>query len=259
VNLERLFAGEKAGAVLADPPYGIAIAGNVSGLGAKKHQDFLMGCTEMSDVELTYSFFRPAFQLMAEFSHPGAIAFIFMDWRHARHVQNAADGVFLEHKNTIIWVKSNPSLGSFYKSQHEFVLVFKVSRGPTKNNFGLGGQGRVRSNVWQYPGANVFRAGRKQDLEDHPTVKNLKMVSDAILDVTAPGDIVLDSFLGSGTTMTAAAATGRRGFGLELDPKYVDVIIRRVTEKTGLAARLEDGRTFAEVAAERGINPGEAR
>jgi DNA modification methylase len=96
-------------------------------------------------------------------------------------------------------------------------------------------------------------------LEDHPTVKNLKMISDAILDVTAPDDIVLDSFLGSGTTMTAAAATGRRGYGLELDPKYVDVIIRRVTEKTGLAARLEDGRTFDEVAAERGINPGEAR
>ena len=258
VNLERLFAGEKAGAVVADPPYGVAIAGNVSGLGAKKHQDFLMGCTEMSEVELTYSFFRPAFQLMAEFSEPGAIAFIFMDWRHARHVENAADGVFLEHKNTIVWVKSNPGLGSWYRSQHEFVLVFKMTQGPSKNNFGLGGKGRVRSNVWQYPGANVFRAGRKQDLEDHPTVKNLKMVSDAILDVSAPGDVVFDSFLGSGTTIAAAAATGRRGYGLELDPKYVDVIIRRLTEKTGLSARLEDGRTFEEVAAERDMNVREA-
>lgn len=258
-NVQRLFAGEKAAAVVADPPYGVAIAGNVSGLGAKKHQDFLMGCTEMSDVELTYSFFRPAFQLMAEFSHPGAIAFIFMDWRHARHVQNAADGVFHEHKNTIVWVKSNPSLGSFYKSQHEFVLAFKMSPGPTKNNFGLGGQGRVRSNVWQYPGANVFRAGRKEDLEDHPTVKNLKMCTDAVLDVSAPGDIIFDPFLGSGTTMSAAAAAGRRGYGLELDPKYVDVIIRRVTEKTGLTARLEDGRTYAEIADERGANKLEGR
>lgn len=252
-NVERLFAGEKAGAVLTDPPYGVAIEGNVSGLGAKKHSDFMMGCTEMSDVELTYSFFRPAFQLMADFSLPGAIAFIFMDWRHARHVQNAADGVFLEHKNTIVWVKSSPALGGFYRSQHEFVLAFKMTSGPTTNNFGLGGKGRVRSNIWQYPGSNVFRAGRKQDLEDHPTVKNLKMCADAILDVSAPGDIIFDPFLGSGTTISAAASTGRRGFGLEIDPKYADVIIRRVTEKTGLEARLEDGRTFAEVATERAV------
>lgn len=252
-NVERLFAGQKAAAVLTDPPYGVAIEGNVSGLGAKKHGDFMMGCTEMSDVELTYSFFRPAFQLMAEFSHPGAIAFVFMDWRHARHVQNAADGVFLEHKNTIVWVKSSPALGAFYRSQHEFVLAFKMTSGPTTNNFGLGGKGRVRSNIWQYPGSNVFRAGRKQDLEDHPTVKNLKMCADAILDVSAPGDIIFDPFLGSGTTISAAASTARRGFGLEIDPKYVDVILRRVAEKTGIDARLEDGRTFAEVATERTI------
>lgn len=258
-NVERLFAGEKAAAVLTDPPYGVAIEGNVSGLGAKKHRDFMMGCTEMSDVELTYNFFRPAFQLMAEFSHPGAIAFVFMDWRHARHVENAADGVFLEHKNTIVWVKSSPALGAFYRSQHEFVLAFKMTAGPTQNNFGLGGKGRVRSNVWQYPGSNVFRAGRKQDLEDHPTVKNLKMCADAILDVSSPGDIIFDPFLGSGTTISAAASVGRRGFGLELDPKYVDVIVRRVSEKTGLHARLENGRTFAEVAAERGISTEEGR
>ncbi len=252
-NVERLFAGQKAGAVLTDPPYGVAIEGNVSGLGAKKHGDFMMGCTEMSDVELTFSFFRPAFQLMAEFSHPGAIAFVFMDWRHARHVQNAADGVFLEHKNTIVWVKSSPALGAFYRSQHEFVLAFKMTAGPTTNNFGLGGKGRVRSNIWQYPGANVFRAGRKQDLEDHPTVKNLKMCADAILDVSAPGDIIFDPFLGSGTTISAAASAARRGFGLEIDPKYVDVILRRVTEKIGIEARLEDGRTFAQVAVERAV------
>jgi DNA modification methylase len=250
-NVERLFSGEKAGAVLTDPPYGVAIAGNVSGLGAKKHSDFMMGCTEMSDVELTYNFFRPAFQLMADFSSPGAIAFVFMDWQHARHVENAADGVFLEHKNTIVWVKSSPSLGAFYRSQHEFVLAFKMTPGPTKNNFGLGGQGRVRSNIWKYPGSNVFRAGRKQDLEDHPTVKNFKMCADAILDVSAPGDIIFDPFLGSGTTISAAASTARRGYGLEIDPKYVDVILRRVAEKTGIEARLEDGRTFAEVAAGR--------
>lgn len=258
-NVERLFAGERAGAVLTDPPYGVAIAGNVSGLGAKKHADFMMGCTEMSEVELTYSFFRPAFQLMAEFSRPGAIAFVFMDWRHARHVENAADGVFLEHKNTIVWVKSSPALGAFYRSQHEFVLAFKMTTGPTTNNFGLGGKGRVRSNVWQYPGANVFRAGRKQDLEDHPTIKNLKLCADAILDVSAPGEIIFDPFLGSGTTIAAAASTERRGFGLEIDPKFVDVILRRLAEKTGLEARLEDGRTFAEVAAERAISTQEDR
>lgn len=250
-NVERLFAGEKAAAVLTDPPYGVAIKGNVSGLGAKKHDDFIMGCTEMSDTELTFSFFRPAFQLMAEFSHPGAIAFVFIDWRHTRHVQNAADGVFLEHKNTIVWVKSSPALGTFYRSQHEFVLAFKMTAGPTTNNFGLGGKGRVRSNVWQYPGANVFRAGRKQDLEDHPTIKGTKLCADAILDVSAPGDIIYDAFLGSGSTISGAAKTGRRGYGLEIDPKYVDVILRRVAESTGLEPRLEDGRTLTEVTAER--------
>ena len=179
-------------------------------------------------------------------------AYIFMDWRHARHVQNAADGIFAEHKNTCVWVKSNPGMGAFYRSQHEFVLVYKMTAGAIRKNFGLGGKVRTRSNIWQYPGCNVFRAGRKQDLEDHPTIKNLKMIADAILDASAPGEIIFDPFLGSGTLIAAAALTGRRGYGLEIDPKYVDVIIRRACEKTGLVARLEDGRTFEEVAAERG-------
>lgn len=258
-NVARLFDGKRASLVLTDPPYGVAIENNVSGLGAKRHKDFEMGCTEMSDSQLTYEFFRPAFQLMADFTDPGSIAFVFMDWRHTRHVENAAEGVFHKHKNTIVWVKSNPGMGSFFRSQHEMVLAFQISRGPIRNNFGLGGQGRVRSNVWQYPGANVFRAGRKQDLIDHPTVKNLRMVSDAILDVSAPGDIVFDPFLGSGTTASAAALTGRIGYGVEISPIFVDVILRRLTEKTGLVATLEDGRTFAQVAAERGVQLPEAR
>jgi DNA modification methylase len=142
-------------------------------------------------------------------------------------------------------------MGTFYRSQHELIYAFKVSAGPTINNFGLGEGGRHRSNVWTYAGANSFRRGRAEDLADHPTVKPKKLVEDAILDCSRRGSIVLDPFLGSGTTLAAAAATGRRGYGLELDPIYCDVILRRLAKATGATPRLLNGTPFDEVATAR--------
>ena len=167
-SYERLFGDKRAALTFTDPPYNVPIGGHVSGAGRKTHREFAMACGEMSRSEFTYEFLRPAFELIRDFSSPGAIAFACMDWRHLRDAELAAEGVLHEHKNTICWVKSNAGMGSFYRSQHEMVLAFKVSPGPLRNNFGLGGKGRVRSNVWQYPGVNTFRAGRMKDLEDHP-------------------------------------------------------------------------------------------
>jgi len=246
-SYERLLGGERAQMLFSDPPYNVPIAGNVSGLGKTIHREFAMASGELSPVAFTLNFLRPAFRQMAAFSEPGAIAFICNDWRHAREVLDAAEGVFAELKNLIVWSKTNAGMGSFYRSQHEFIFAFKVGRGEHINNFGLGEQGRHRSNIWVYPGANTFRKGRMKDLADHPTVKPTKLVVDAILDCSRPGGVILDPFLGSGTTLVAAARAGRRGFGIELDPLYVDCSIRRLEAQTGNPTTLETGETFAQV------------
>jgi DNA modification methylase len=172
-----------------------------------------------------------------------------MDWRGAPRLLDAAEGVFPELKNLIVFVKSNAGMGTFYRSQHELIYAFKASPGPTINNFGLGEGGRHRSNVWTYAGANTFRNGRMDDLADHPSVKPRKLVEDAILDCSRRGGIVLDPFLGSGTTLAAAHRTGRRGYGLELDSAYCDVILRRLRKATGITPCLIDGTPFEEVVA----------
>jgi DNA modification methylase len=246
-NYERLLGAERAQMVFTDPPFNVVIAGNVSGLGKVVHREFAVGSGEMSPGEFTLDLLRPAFRRIAAFSSPGAIAFLCMDWRHIRELLDAADGVFAELKNLITWVKTNAGMGTFYRSQHELIFAFKTSKGEHLNNFGLGGQGRHRSNVWTYPGVNTFRKGRMQELTGHPTVKPLKMVSDAILDCSKPGGIILDPFLGSGTTLVAAARTGRRGAGIELDPLYVDLCIHRLEQQTGEHTCHENGKTFAEV------------
>lgn len=245
-----LLGGEQAQMVFTDPPYNVPIAGNVSGLGKHKHGEFVAGSGELTDSEFELQLLRPALRQIARHCAAGAIAFICMDWRGGRILQDAADGVLSELKNLIVWVKPNAGMGTFYRSQHELIFAYKVSPGAHINNFGLGGGGRHRSNIWTYPGATSFRRGREKDLADHPTVKNRQMVADAILDCSKPGGIVLDPFLGSGTTLVAAEMTKRRGYGLELDPKYCDVVLRRIEAETGLTAMLE-GRTYAEVAAER--------
>lgn len=244
-SYEALLQGERAELIITDPPYGCVIENNVSGGGKVKHGDFVMGAGETSLTEFAMTILRPAFKCIADHSKSGAIAFVDIDWRGAPYLYDAANGIFDEAKNLIVWAKTNGGQGAFYRSAHELIYAFKVSPGRHINNFGL--SGRYRTNVWSYAGANTFRAGRMTDLADHPTVKPKKMIADAILDCSKRGGIVLDPFLGSGTTLCAAEETGRIGCGIELDPKYADVVLRRVAEATGCEPMLA-GKSLSEVA-----------
>jgi DNA modification methylase len=231
-------------------PYNLPIK-QVQGRGRIKHADFAQGAGEMSRSEYI-DFLRIALALAGKHSVNGAIHFVFIDWRHIHELLEAGAAVYAELKNIVAWTKTNAGQGSFYRSQHELVCVYRSGDGPHINNIELGRHGRNRSNVWTYPGVNTFRAGRLDDLVMHPTVKPTALVTDAMRDCSRRGDIVLDPFLGSGTTVIAAERVGRRGFGLEIDPAYVDVVVRRWQAYTGRDAILADtGQTFEEVAAAR--------
>lgn len=250
--IERLLASERAQMIITDPPYGCRIENNVSGNGKVRHQDFVAGAGEVPLPEFAMTLLRPAFRAMAAYCAPGAIAFVFIDWRAAPYMLDAAQGVFHELKNMIVWVK-NPGLGAFYRSAHELCYAFKVSPGKHISNIALGQ--RNRSNIWRYPSVNMFGAGRMQDLADHPTVKNRYMIRDAILDVSRPGGIVLDAFAGSGTAGVACQLAGRRARLVELDPKYADVILRRVGEAAGCEPMLDGVMPLSEAAAAREGDP----
>jgi DNA modification methylase len=255
-SFERLLAGEAAQMVFTDPPYNLPIDGHVSGLGTTRHREFAMASGEMSPAEFT-SFLRSVFRNFVAFSIDGAIHFTCMDWRHMREILDASDGIYSELKNLCIWAKTNAGMGSFYRSQHELVFVFKAGRGRHINNFGLGEKGRHRTNLWTYAGANTFRHGRMDDLTAHPTIKPSAMVADAILDCSKRGGVVLDAFAGSGATLIAAERTGRRGRVIEIDPAYVDVCVHRLETETSARGRLADGTEFREVAKAR-LGIGEA-
>jgi hypothetical protein len=221
----------------------------VSGLGATRHREFAMASGEMSKEEFQ-QFLTKVFLLLAKHSTPRSLHFVCMDWRHTREVVAAGDDVYNELINCCVWVKDNAGMGSFYRSQHEFVFVFKSQKGSHRNNVQLGQYGRSRTNVWNYPCANSFsRSGDEGNLLAlHPTIKPAALVGDAIMDCTERGAIVLDSFLGSGTTVIAAERTGRRCYGLEIDPRYVDTIVRRWQAFTrNVAIHSETGRPFAEI------------
>jgi DNA modification methylase len=243
---------ERAAMVVTDPPYNVPIDGHASGLGAIHHRPFPMASGEMDGAEFG-AFLADAFRNLAAFSIDGSLHFICMDWRHVEELLAAGRAAYDELKNLCVWVKDNGGMGSLYRSQHELVFVFKHGRNGHRNNVQLGQYGRNRSNVWHYPGANSFsRRGEEGNLLAlHPTVKPVAMVADAILDCSARGDIVLDAFLGSGTTLIAAERTGRRCYGLELDPAYVDTTVRRWQALTGGSARHgASGRSFDDLARE---------
>jgi DNA modification methylase len=245
-----LMSDERAATVFVDPPYNVRIDGHASGLGATHHRPFPMASGEMDEGEFT-AFLAGAFCNLAAFSVDGSLHFICMDWRHLSELLAAGRETYDELKNLCVWVKDNGGMGSLYRSQHELVFVFKHGRNGHRNNVQLGRFGRNRSNVWHYPGANSFaRHGEEGNLLAlHPTVKPVALVADAILDRSARGDIVLDAFLGSGTTLIAAERTGRRCYGLELDPAYVDTTIRRWQALTGGSARhAASGRSFDDLA-----------
>jgi len=242
-----LLQGEAAQMVLSDPPFNVKIEGHVGGAGKIHHREFAMASGEMSQPEFT-AFLTKALTLLAKHSADGAINFIFMDWRHMNELQTAGAQAYNELKNLCIWNKDNGGMGSFYRSKHELVFVYKVGTKPHINNFGLGQDGRYRTNVWDYPGINSLRPGRMDELAMHPTVKPVALVADAIQDCSKRRGIILDSFCGSGTTLIAAEKTGRFARGIELDPLYVDTIIRRWEAFTGESARhAESNRTFGDL------------
>lgn len=251
---QKLLGNERAQMVFCDPPYNVAINGNVSGLGKIQHREFAMASGEMTEDEFT-AFLITVFMLLARFSVDGSIHYQCMDFRHMVEMLTAGNAAYTELKNLCVWVKNNGGMGALYRSKHELVFVFKSGTKPHINNVELGKHGRYRTNVWEYAGVNSFGANR-QDLELHPTVKPTKLVADAILDCSERKSIVLDAFAGSGTTLVAAQKTGRRGYGIEIDPLYCDVIIRRMQKLFKLEAVLEGtGKRFDEVAMDRAIQP----
>ena len=225
-TIAALMNGERAQMVFTDPPYNVAIAGNVGGLGKIQHAEFAMASGEMTVREFT-EFLRQIFRVLIAFSIDGSIHFICMDWRHMLEVLTAAEDLYTELKNTIIWVKDNGGMGTFYRSRHEMIFAFKNGTAPHINTFELGQHGRYRTNVWEYRGVNTLKRGRMDELALHPTVKPVQMIADAIKDVSSRGGLVLDLFGGSGSTLIAAHKTGRRAYLCEIDPIYCDRMITR--------------------------------
>jgi len=249
--MARLMEGAQARMVFTDPPYNVRIDGHVGGLGAIHHAEFLMASGEMTPAEFT-TFLTAALNGLKGASVDGAIHFVSMDWRHCGELLVAGAAAALELKNICVWNKTNAGMGTFYRSQHEFIFVFKHGTAPHVNNFELGQHGRYRTNVWNYAGVNVLGRDRMDELRMHPTVKPVALVADAIKDCSKRRDIILDSFAGSGTTLIAAQKTGRRAYALELDPRYVDTAIHRWEEYTGESAvHAETGQSFAKLTAER--------
>jgi len=236
-SYSRVMGNRLAALVFTDPPYNVPIDGYASGLGKKQHSNFIMASGEMSEAEFT-DFLSNACNLLARYSYDGSIHFICMDWRHVGELLAAGRAAYDDLKNLCVWTKDNAGMGSFYRSQHELIFVFKSGRNSHRNNVQLGQYGRYRTNVWNYPGVNSFSRSTDEGnlLELHPTVKPVALVADAIMDCSARGDVVLDPFLGSGTTIIAAERTGRVCYGIELDPQYVDTAIRRWQSFTGLSA-----------------------
>lgn len=246
----RLLGKERVAMVFCDPPYNVAINGHVSGKGKHTHREFAMACGEMSETEFI-AFLSRVCEQMAAVSKEGALHFICMDWAHIYELLTAGRSTYSALLNICVWTKPNGGMGSLYRSAHEMVAVFKHGEARHRNNVELGRFGRNRTNVWSYPGANSFGRGEDRDLTaQHPTPKPVAMMADAMLDVTARRDVVLDSFLGSGSTLIAAERVGRSCRGIEMDPLYVDLAIRRWQRMTGEVAVREDGATFDALAAQ---------
>ena len=247
-----LFDGteDRARTVITDPPYNVEIDGHVCGSGQIKHSEFVEAVGEMSEEEFR-RFLATVMRNAADYSIDGSLHYWCMDWRHIHDLYAAGAEVYGQPRNLAVWVKTNAGMGSLYRSQHELVGVFRSGKAPHVNNVQLGRHGRYRTNVWQYPGQNAFGGGQNGKLALHPTVKPVALVADAIRDSSNRGDIVLDPFGGSGTTLIAAERTGRRARLIEFEPRYVDVTIERWQRLTGqTAVHAVTGKPYARTADE---------
>ncbi|TNE31626.1 MAG: site-specific DNA-methyltransferase, partial [Alphaproteobacteria bacterium] len=250
-SMDRLMDGKAADLVFTDPPYNVAIDGNVCGLGSVKHREFAFASGEMNRSKFV-GFLTETLDNMARVMRDGAIAYVCMDWRHMGELLEAGEQTFTELKNLVVWNKTNGGMGAFYRSKHELVFVFKQGTAPHTNSFGLGETGRYRTNVWDYAGISSIGAGRAEELAMHPTVKPVALIADAIRDCSRRGEIVLDGFGGSGSTLIAAEMTGRAARLIEYDPLYCDTIIRRWQAYTGKQAILvSTGASFEAVSEQR--------
>jgi DNA modification methylase len=242
----------RAAAVFTDPPYNVRIDGHAGGSGAIKHREFAMASGEMTPEEFS-RFLTQFLSVTRTYSTSGALMYVCMDWRHMDEMIAAGRANDLRLINLCVWVKTNGGMGSFYRSQHELIFVFCDGSSRHTNNVQLGRFGRNRSNVWHYEGASSFSRQRRNSLHLHPTVKPIALVADALMDSTKRGDLILDPFLGSGTTLLACERKERQCYGIEIDPLYIDIAIRRWEKMTGQNAHSSDGSTFEEVIAQRRI------
>jgi DNA modification methylase len=249
----RLLGGKAADLVFTDPPYNVCIDGHVSGRGRIRHGEFAMASGEMTEAEFI-QFLSVTLGQAVEASRDGALHYVCMDWRHLLELLSAGREIYDGYLNLCVWNKNNGGMGSFYRSKHELVAVFKVGTAPHINNVELGRHGRNRTNVWDYPGVNTFRPGRIDELAMHPTVKPVALIADVIKDASRRSNLVLDPFAGSGSTIIAAEKTGRQARALEIDPHYVDLIIRRWQSYTGSPALLDTTTTsFEDIAEQRQV------
>lgn len=248
-SIAQLLDGDEPSLIVTDPPYNVRVQGHVRSSGSKSHREFAMASGEMTSSEFA-DFLTTSLRHTMSAARAGAVMMSFIDWRHLKELDVACTALGLEQINLCVWVKSNGGMGSLYRSQHELCAVYKLRGASHINNVQLGSMGRNRTNVWEYAGVNSFGRNRTADLVDHPTVKPVAMIEDAIKDVTNLGDIVVDPFGGSGTTLLAAERCRRRARLLEIDPLYVDVTIRRWQELTGEQAfNLETNESWNDCAA----------
>lgn len=240
----RLLGDERIDLVFTDPPYNVKVGGHVCGSGQIQHREFAFASGEMSESQFT-EFLTTTLGNAASTMKDGAIAFVCMDWRHMGELLTAGHRCFTELKNLVVWSKTNGGMGTFYRSRHELIFVFKNGDAPHTNSFGLGETGRYRTNVWEYAGISSVGAKRTEELAMHPTVKPVALVADAIKDCSRRGESVLDCFGGSGSTLIAAESVGRRARLIEYDPLYCDTIIRRWQRYCGRAAlHMPSGQSF---------------
>ena len=233
-SFATLMENQRASLVFIDPPYNVRIDGHATGNGQIHHPEFAMASGEMTGAQFT-EFLAASLSRLASWSTDGSVHFVAMDWRHMVELHAAGHRVYDSLLNVCVWSKDTGGMGSLYRSQHELLFVFRNGKASHRNNVQLGQYGRNRTNVWHYPGANsLSKSGEDGNvLAMHPTVKPVALVVDAILDCSARGEIVLDSFLGSGTTLLAAQRVGRRCYGMEIEPRYVDLAIQRWQQSTG--------------------------
>ncbi len=256
-DLHCLVGSSRAAMAFLDVPYNVRVR-SVGGRGRTKHPEFAFASGEMSRPEYL-DFLAGALRNCNRVSQDGAIQYVCCDWRHVTEVIEAGRLVYGEVLNIVVWIKSNAGLGSFYRSQHEFIVVFRAGKALHLNNIQLGRHGRSRSNVWAYRGVNTFGPGRMEELRSHPTVKPVALVADAMRDCTRRRDIVLDTFSGSGTVIMAAERIGRRAHAMDIEPRYVDIAIRRWQAFTGKdAVDSESGCTFDQLETEAASAAGES-